>query len=86
MSSSRSVPAAQSAEYSPKEWPATKPASETVMPSDFSAAIAAIEVAIRAGCALRVRVRVSMSPSKISALSFSFKAASTSSNTSRADG
>mmetsp|Transcript_9440 Transcript_9440/g.15675 ORF Transcript_9440/g.15675 Transcript_9440/m.15675 type:complete len:265 (-) Transcript_9440:90-884(-) len=80
------TPAAQSAEYSPSEWPATKDARSMPTPSASSARIAAIDVAIIAGCAFWVSVSVSRSPSQIRSLSFSPSAASTSSKTARAAG
>ena len=86
MSSSRIAPAAQSAEYSPSECPATKAADPTATPSASSARIAAIEVAISAGWAFLVSVSSSWLPSQISADSFSPSAASTSSKTARAAG
>jgi hypothetical protein len=80
------APAAHSAEYSPSECPATKLAASTVTPSASIARIAAIEVAINAGCAFAVRVSSSAGPSQINALSFSPSASSTSSNTATAAG
>ena len=61
------APAAQSAEYSPSEWPATKAASRpTSSPASLSSARSAARlVAIRAGCALAVRVSSASGPSKI---------------------
>ena len=52
------APAAQSAEYSPSECPATKAARSMPNPSASSARSAAIEVAISAGCAFSVSVSV----------------------------
>jgi hypothetical protein len=78
------LPAAQRAEYSPSEWPATK--SGAASPSASSARKAASEVAIRAGWAFAVRVSASAGPSHMVAESFSPRAASTSSNTARAAG
>ena len=86
VSPSRIAPAAQSAEYSPSECPATKAADVTATPSASSARIAAIDVAISAGCAFRVSVSSACSPSQTSRDSFSPSAASTSSNTARAAG
>ena len=67
-----SAPAAQSAEYSPSEWPATKAASRaTSKPASLSSArSAAMLVAISAGCALAVSVSSASGPSKISFDSF----------------
>ena len=86
VSSSRSALAAQSAEYSPSECPATKAAEVTGTPSASSAFIAAIEVAISAGWALRVSVNSAISPSQTSRDSASPSALSTSSKTARACG
>ncbi len=86
VSDSVSAPAAQRAEYSPKECPATKAACVSPKPSASSARKAAIEVAISAGCAFCVRVSSAMSPSQIRVDSFSPSAASTSSKTARAAG
>ena len=57
-----------------------------VMPSDSIARNAAIEAAISAGCAFSVSVNSASDPSHISRDSFCASAASTSSNTARADG
>ncbi len=82
VSASSSEPTAQSAEYSPNEWPATKSAMSSIaMPSASNARSAAIEVAISAGWAFLVRVSSSMLPSQIRVESFSSRASSTSSNT-----
>lgn len=81
-----SAPAAQSAEYSPSEWPATKSASWMPKPSASSARKAAIEVAISAGWAFWVRVSVSISPFQIRSDRLSPSASSTSAKTSRAAG
>ena len=79
------VPAAQRAEYSPRECPAT---NETLFlrsrPFFSSTLITAIETAINAGCALAVNVKTSSGPSNITDESFSPKASSTSSKTDRA--
>ena len=79
------APAAASAEYSPSEWPATKPARVTSTPnSAFRARIAATDTAISAGWAFSVRVSWSSGPSRIRTDSFCPSASSTSAKTSRA--
>ena len=85
VSASVSAPAAASAEYSPSEWPATKPAFSTGTPNSRSSVRETARLmAISAGWVFSVRVRVSIGPSRISFESFSPSASSTSSNTSRA--
>ena len=82
------VPAAESAEYSPSECPATKATSRfrSRPRSASSTRRAARLAAIRAGWALAVRVSSSTGPSNISRERFWERAASTSSNTARACG
>ena len=82
-----SAPAAQSAEYSPSEWPATNLASrDRSRPASFSSTrTAASETAISAGWALAVRVSSASGPLEDHAgYSDCASAASTSSNTARA--
>jgi hypothetical protein len=86
VSPSPSDPAAQSAEYSPSECPATKAAEVTATPSASSVRIAAIEVAISAGWAFSVSVSSAASPSQVSRDSLCPSASSTSSKTARAAG
>src|SRR5271170_6334531 len=83
-----SAPAAQSAEYSPSEWPAMNAASRaTTSPASLSSARKAARlVAISAGCALAVSVSSASGPSNTSCESFWPSAASTRANTSRAAG
>ena len=64
-----SAPAAQRAEYSPSEWPATKAASRAMSsPASLSSARSAARlIAISAGCALAVSVSSASGPSKSAA-------------------
>ena len=80
------VPAAASAEYSPREWPATNAARapRSSPPSRSSVRSTAMLVAISAGCAFSVRTSSSSGPSNISRVRFCLSASSTSSRTSRA--
>ena len=86
VSARENVPAAARAEYSPSEWPATKPARafRSNPPSDFSTARTARLAVMIAGWALAVRVNSSSGPSNMILESFCFRVSSTSWWTSRA--
>ncbi len=87
VSAIENTPAAQSAEYSPSEWPATNAAClPTLTPFDSSTRTTAMLTAISAGCAFSVSCSVSAGPSNMIALSFWPSASSTSANTARASG
>ena len=82
MSASEKVPAAQSAEYSPSEWPATKDTLDLrSRPRACMTRMTAIDTAINAGWALAVSVKVSSGPSNMVFESFSPSASSTSAKT-----
>ena len=82
-----SAPAAQSAVYSPSEWPAAYFASVILTPnSASSAAMAATPQAISAGCVFAVRVSSSPGPFHMSFERFCPSASSTSSKMARAAG
>jgi hypothetical protein len=78
-----SAPAATSAEYSPREWPATKSGR---LPCRASTAKVAAETVRIAGWVLAVSFSADSGPSKMSLASGSQRAASAASNTARASG
>ena len=85
---SGNAPAAQSAVYSPKEWPATKShfSDKRTPPSVSSTRKVAMALAIIAGCAFSVRVSSLSGPSHIRRNRCWPSASSISSNTARAIG
>ena len=80
VSATEKVPAAASAEYSPREWPATKAALDfrSKPPSARKTANTASEAVMMAGWAFSVSVRSLSGPSNISLDRFCFRASSTS--------